>query len=93
MKADFRHLLTLAVDHLSGLTTISDPDFRLEQAVFNEETRMWEIVVSFLIREPQQPSIIPSLKVYHLLQSRTYKKLILSEDYEIKGFYMYENEK
>jgi len=94
MQPDFRHLLQMAVDYLTPVTDHPEPDFRLEQVELNRTTQDWEVVVSFLIKEPQQPSIIPGFKAYHPLWLRVFKKLLIdSNTLEIKGFYIYPDEK
>ena len=43
-----KELLEIAKAELQDLTTVTNPDFRLEQAEFNKRENEWEIVVSYL---------------------------------------------
>ncbi len=85
----FKELLQIAEDSLRELTTVPNPDFRLEQAVFNDQTKVWDIVVSYLVENSSQGLItidLPSLK-----NQRIFKKLKVNSNKEVLGFYIYEN--
>jgi hypothetical protein len=44
-----KELLEITKAELQELTSVSNPDFRLEQAEFSKRDKEWEIVVSFLV--------------------------------------------
>lgn len=88
-KVNFKDLLKIAVTKLQDLTTVSNPDFRLEQAEFNDSQKEWDIVVSFLIDNTYQrlnPLNLPGLN-----NQRVYKRLKINSQQEVMGFYMFEN--
>ncbi|TVP48119.1 MAG: hypothetical protein EA341_11580 [Mongoliibacter sp.] len=88
-KVKFKELLQIAIENLKDLSTVQEPDFRLEQAVFNEHTKEWDIVVSFLVDNTNQrtsPFELPGLK-----NQRIFKKLKVNSNKEVLGFYIYEN--
>lgn len=82
-------LLQIAKVELKDLTTVGNPDFRLEQAVFNQSEKVWEIVVSFLVDNPVQkidPIVFPGYN-----SQRIYKRLKINDQKEVLGFYIYED--
>jgi len=88
-KVKFKELLQIAVEELKDLTTVENPDFRLEQAVFNEAKKEWDIVVSYLVDNSNQrlnPIELPGLK-----NQRVFKKLKVNSNKEVLGFYIYES--
>jgi len=86
-----KELLDIAEEHLLPLTTVSEADFRLEQAEYNKKELVWDIVVSFLVENTNRK--IPSLATlapgfqYH----RIYKKVKIDSEGEFKGFYIFNN--
>ena len=63
-QISLKELLEIAVSELSVLTTVSNPDFRLEQAEFIDTKNEWEIVVSFLVENTNKrnnPCSLPLL--------------------------------
>lgn len=91
MSMNLKRLLEIARGHLESLTTVSDSDFRLEQAEFNKEESVWEIIVSFLVDNPNKKANpltnLTSIFQYH----RIYKKVKIKPDGEFVGFYIYNN--
>lgn len=85
-----KDLLNLAVEHLSPLTTVSKPDFRLEQAEYNKVEKVWDIVVSYLVENTNKRmnaiTIISEFQYY-----RIYKRVKINENSEIIGLYIYNN--
>ena len=47
LNETFKQLLEVARQSLIGQTQVKEPDFRLEQAVLNENESIWDVVVSF----------------------------------------------
>lgn len=86
-------LFQTAKNHLKDLTPLSQPDFRLEQAEYNKDEKIWDVVVSYLVENtnkrinPLNP--LSSDFQYH----RIYKKLKINDNTsEILGFYIFNKE-
>ena len=72
-----KDLLENATTQLRDLSPLENPDFRLEQAVFNKEENVWEIVVSYLVENNNRiSSPIAPLALQSPFQ-RIYKKAIM----------------
>ncbi|MHB0756965.1 hypothetical protein [Polaribacter sp. M15] len=90
---NLKELIEIVKSNLNILSSLDNPDFRIEQAEFFPETGNWEIIVSFLV-ENTNPKISSPLMAmatqfkYH----RTYKKVLINNEKEIVGFFMYEKE-
>jgi|TARA_R100000501_G_C2589866_1_gene90262 hypothetical protein len=87
---NLRELLNIVKTELKDLSSLENPDFRLEQAEFQKDTDNWEIVVSYLV-ENTNPKSSPLMAItsefkYH----RVYKKIKIDKDKNIVGFYIYE---
>lgn len=89
-------LLEIAANDLSDLSKLEDPDFRLEQAEFDEKNNTWEIIVSFLVNNTNKKnqsiqglgSALSSLtSTYQYL--RLYKRVKISQEGKVLGMYMY----
>ena len=88
-----KELLNLAKTELSELSSLSDPDFRLEQAEYNDDEQLWEIVVSYLVEKTNPRNTPLSELTSEFKYHRIYKKLkIYPNTKEVVGFYIYENE-
>jgi len=89
LKLDLKALLTIARLALKDLTSVNEPDFRLEQAEFNKDKNLWEIVVSFLTENTNKRltsnMVFGSEFQYH----RIYKKLSINLDGEITGYHIF----
>lgn len=85
---EFKELFNIAREQLTDLFEVDDPDFRLEQAEFNQKEKMWEVVVSFLAKKsPKSPlealgQILPF--------ERIYKKVKINDKKEVTGFFIYD---
>lgn len=90
-KVKFKDLLKIAVEELKDLTTVENPDFRLEQAEFNTSNKEWEIVVSFLVANPNLKKTVFEIPSFILEYERIYKRLKIDSQKEVKGFYIFEN--
>ena len=87
---NLRELLNIVKTELKDLSSLDNPDFRLEQAEFQKDNDNWEIVVSYLV-ENTNPKSSPLMAItsefkYH----RVYKKIKIDKDKNIVGFYIYE---
>ncbi len=87
---ELKELLEIAVGALSKLTTVSNPDFRLEQAEFIDTKNEWEIVVSFLVENTNKRNN-PLLGISMLDFERIYKKLTIDTERNVKGYYFFKN--
>lgn len=88
----FKELLEAAKSELQDLSTVKNPDFRLEQAVYKKDADTWEVVVSYLV-ENTTPSLIPASSVASSFQyHRIYKQMEIDRDKTILGMYIYENQ-
>lgn len=90
-KLNFKDLLKIAVTELQDLTTVSNPDFRLEQAEFNDSQKEWDIVVSFLVQNSNLKKSVFEIPSFNLEYERIYKRIKISSQNEVLGFYMFEN--
>lgn len=87
---NLRELLNIVKTELKDLSSLENPDFRLEQAEFQKDSDNWEIIVSYLV-ENTNPKSSPLMAItsefkYH----RVYKKIKIDKDKNIVGFYIYE---
>ncbi len=89
-QISLKELLEIAVSELHILTTVSHPDFRLEQAEFIEAKNEWEIVVSFLVENTNKRNS-PLLAISMLDFERIYKKLTIDMNKHVKGLYFFKN--
>jgi hypothetical protein len=88
-------LYAIAKKELAGLSLLENSDFRLEQAEFNKDEKVWVIVVSYLvenvnkpIKSTWSPLVTNSEYPFH----RIYKKVKINETNEVIGFYMFNPE-
>lgn len=86
-----KELLDLAKEQLRDLSTLENPDFRLEQAEYKKDDDLWEIVVSYLVENTNKRSNPLTIIVSEFQFLRMYKKIIINSDKEIIGFYIYNN--
>ena len=88
-----KELLDIAQLQLKDLSALETPDFRLEQAEYKTNEKIWEIVVSYLV-ENTSKSTTPSAALTSEYQfHRIYKKIKIDKDKNIVGFYMYDRRK
>lgn len=86
-----KELLEIARGHLLPLTTVSDADFRLEQAEFNKKESVWEIIVSFLVENTNKKASPLSALTSSFQYHRMYKKVKIKSNGDFEGFYIYNN--
>lgn len=88
-----KELLELAKTELSELTSLENPDFRLEQAEYLEDEQMWEVVVSYLVENTNPRNTSISVLTSEFKYHRIYKRLrIYPNTKNVVGFYIYEKE-
>lgn len=85
-----KDILLLAKSELEDLTTVSDPDFRLEEAIYKDDEKKWEVIVSYLVENTNKPSggFVSLAAAFPF--DRMYKKLEINDKNEVTGFYMYD---
>lgn len=86
-----KDILLIAETELKDLSTVHNPDFRLEQAVYVKEKKIWEIVVSYLVENTNKPSKAFAALAPEFQFLRIYKKLEINENDEVTGFFIYDN--
>jgi acyl CoA:acetate/3-ketoacid CoA transferase alpha subunit len=86
-----KDILTIAESELKDLSTVTNPDFRLEQAVYVKERKIWEIVASYLVENTNKPSKVFAALAPEFQFLRIYKKLELNENNEMVGFFIHDN--
>ncbi|MBU3663529.1 MAG: hypothetical protein FGM41_10075 [Bacteroidetes bacterium] len=89
VKPKFKELLETATLELKDLTTVQNPDFRLEQAEYNEMKKEWEIVVSFLVKDNNKRLNPIGLSLSEFEFQRIYKKLKINSSNEIMGLFLF----
>lgn len=87
-----KQLFEAAVSELSNLTTVQNPDFRLEQAEFNKDEKVWNVVVSYLV-ENTNPRIVksPLASLAEFSFHRIYKLIKLDENLQFRGLFIFDN--
>lgn len=84
----FAELITVVKQELKHLSTLDNPDFRLEEAEQYDD-KSWNLVVSYLVENSNKK--LTSLNAFGATFEflRLYKKVKISENGEILGIYMY----
>lgn len=82
-----RDLLDIATSELKELTSLENPDFRLEQAEYKKNEKAWDIVVSFLVPNTNK-RLMADLSAFQF--HRKYKRVTINDNKEIVGFYIYD---
>ncbi|MFC3415766.1 hypothetical protein [Algoriphagus hitonicola] len=79
----------------SELINIQKSDFRLEQIEYKKTEKIWEVVVSYLVENKNisYPSDLAitnlAIRLSNLPYERVYKRLIIDENKEVLGIYMF----
>ena len=88
-----KELLDIAKTELRELTTLQNPDFRLEQVEYKKDEGVWDIVVSYLVDNTNKrinPTVNPlGTLTFEFQFHRIYKRLTINKNKEIEGFYLY----
>lgn len=88
-----KDLFQTAKNHLEDLTPLSQPDFRLEQAEYDKNEKVWDIVVSYLVENTNKRSNPLAQLSADFQYHRIYKKLKINDNTkEILGFYIFNKE-
>lgn len=88
----FKELIEAAKAELQDISTVENPDFRLEEAVYNKQSDTWDVVVSYLVdnlNPGQNPleSFLPQFRY-----QRIYKRLEIDQNKKVLGFYIHEDQ-
>lgn len=86
-----KELLEITKEQLRDLSTLENPDFRLEQAEYKKDDDTWEIIVSYLVENTNKRSNPLTIIASEFQFLRMYKKIIINSSKEIVGFYIYNN--
>lgn len=86
-----KDILKIAESELADLSAVPNPDFRLEQAVFLKDKKIWEIVVSYLVENTNKPSKVFAALASEFQFLRIYKKLEINEENQLVSFFMHDN--
>ncbi len=84
-------LLEIAKENLKDLSTLQNPDFRLEQAELKGDKKTWEIVVSYLVENTNKRGNPLSALTSEFQFLRLYKKVEINENKDVVGFYIFNN--
>jgi thermostable 8-oxoguanine DNA glycosylase len=87
-----KELYKIAKDELSDILPEDNCDFRLEQAEYNSNDKFWEIVVSFLTENINKSTSAFAQLGQNLPYERVYKKLKISDEKKVLGFYIYKQQ-
>lgn len=86
-----KELLDIATAAIREITEVSNPDFRLEQAVYNKESHDWEVVVSYLVKNTNSRQHPFGFDLPTLQLERIYQKLRINDDRKVTGLYMFDS--
>ena len=87
---NLKELYQISKAELSELASLENSDFRLEQAEYDKEEKIWEIVVSYLVENTNKPTTPLGALTGGYLFHRIYKKVKIDDDKNLIGFYIYE---
>ncbi|MEQ8245222.1 hypothetical protein [Fulvivirga sp.] len=87
-----KELMDVVKTELSELSTLNNPDFRLEQAEFQKKDNNWEIVISYLVDNTNPKNAAMAAITSGFQYHRIYKKVKIDENKNVIGFYIYEKE-
>jgi len=82
---ELKELYHIAKGELSQIIDTENPDFRLEEAVYDEASECWEIVVSFLLENTNKPNSPLGAFGNTLPFERVYKKLKINKQKEVEA--------
>jgi hypothetical protein len=88
---NLKELYQTAKNELETLTSLENADFRLEQAEFNKNEKVWEVVVSFLVETIEKPNSPLGKIVGTQPFQRVYKTVKINDNNEIVGLYIFSN--
>lgn len=88
----FIDLLNIVRKDLADLSTLENPDFRLEQAELLKDENIWDIVISYLVENTNKKiGNLGTLMSGGFEYVRLYKRVKINNDGEVIGLYIYDN--
>lgn len=87
---NLKELYQIAKNSFEELSPLQDADFRLEQAEYNKEDKVWEIVVSYLVENTYKPESPLGAFSSGLKYDRVYKQVKIDENKNVLGFYIFD---
>lgn len=76
---------------IQDLTTLQNPDIRLEQAEYKKDEGIWDIVVSYLVENTNKRTSPLAALTSEFQFNRIYKRIKMNDEKNIVGFYIYDN--
>ncbi len=87
-----KELLEIAKNELKGISSLQNPDFRLEQVEYKNDEGVWDVVISYLVENTNKRTLpLPALTSEFQFH-RIYKRLRINKSKEVEGFYLYNNQ-
>lgn len=86
---EFKELLEIVTNGLKDLSTLENPDFRLEQIEYKKDEHIWEVVVSFLVEKTNKRISMTNMITPEFQYSRRYKLVKINDRKEITGVYIF----
>ena len=80
LKLKVKDIFEIAKKELSELSTVANPDFRLEQVQYDEKHNQWEVVVSYLVENTNKRTNSLGIPISEFQFYRIYKKLIIDSE-------------
>lgn len=87
---NLKELYQIAKESFEQLSPLEEADFRLEQAEYNKEDEIWEIVVSYLVENTNKSESPLGTLSSRLKYDRVYKQVKIDEDKNVLGFYIFD---
>jgi len=87
---NLKNLLDIAKTELKDLTTLTNPDFRLEQAEYKKDEHVWDVVVSYLVENTNKRFGGVAGFTSEFQFHRIYKRLNIEDGGKVIGFYIYD---
>ncbi len=91
-KLTLKDLYQISKNALGDISPLENSDFRLEQAEYDRKEQYWDVVVSYLVKNINKPirPLAPLTPEYQFF--RIYKRVKISNDKEVLGFYIFNKE-
>ncbi|MEZ4723765.1 MAG: hypothetical protein R2863_03815 [Candidatus Kapaibacterium sp.] len=92
-EIDFGKLKEVTNEFAKEMSNLEDPKQRSEEINFNQEEQVWEVVVSYLIREEPGDSVLSFLAFSSGEENsivRKYKMLTINQDWRLLGYKIYD---
>lgn len=92
-EIDFVKLKEVANEFAKEMSNLEEPKQRSEEINFNQAEQVWEVVVSYLIREEPGDSVLSYLAFSSGEEDsivRQYKMLTINQDWRLLGYKIYD---